>query len=120
MATTTQRDFNGSTLLFNSVTIGRIKSMKRSAKCKDIDVTSLDESVHVSAAGKSKESLTCTIIGTPTALEGSHGAMTVTWGDGTTMGSVDYAVCLSVDGPDGSLDGEMTSTYEFTKHHHVT
>ena len=120
MATTTQRDFNGSTLVFNSVTIGKLRSMKNSTKCKDIEVTSLDETEHVSAAGKPKRTLSVTVVGTPSALEGSHGALTVTWGDGTTIGTVDYAVCLSVDGPEGSLDGEMTSTYEFTKHHHVT
>lgn len=115
----TKRDFNGSTLLFNSATIGKIKSLKHGVKCKDIEVTTLDEAEHVSAAGKPKRTLTVTCVGTPSALEGSTGAIAITWADTTTMGTLDYAVCLSVDGPEGSLDGEMTCGYEFAKNHHV-
>ena len=107
-----ERYFNGTTLVFNSTTVGKIISISRAGRCKDIEITSLDEADHISAAGKPKRNMTVRTRGTSALTEGTIGALTVTWKDSTTIGTFDYAVLLANE-CSGELDGAIETTLEF-------
>ena len=110
--------FNGASVLFASVTIGKLRGIKYSSKAKDIDVTSNDDTTQKSTAGKPKLEISVDLVGPPTSGVGvtSTGVLTIVWADSTTHGTLTSAVLLSAD-KTGQLDGEVTSTYTFTQNY---
>ena len=112
------RDFNGSTFSFAGHTIGLIRSIKGSGKCKDIELTSASttDTEHKSAAGKAKRTVTIAGVGAPSTWlsEGGTGVATITWKDTATTQSLTKGVVLSID-KEGSMDGEMTWSCELAR-----
>ena len=105
------KGFNGSTLVFNSVTQGSIRNITFSEGGTTVDVTSLDDTQHKFLAGKSDVSCTITIVGNTTIPRGSHGALTVNWNDGTSDTISD--ALLSELNTSGAMDGEITTDLTF-------
>jgi hypothetical protein len=110
-----EKYFNGSAVVFASATIGSLRSIKWDTKGKDIEVTSNDDTEHVSVAGKPKQTIALTIVGAPPSIGvGSTGSLTVTWKGAQTQGTLTSAAVLSIS-QSGQMDGEVTSDVTFVK-----
>ena len=108
-------NFNGSTVLFATVTLGPLRSIDYSETAAQVDVTGSDDGVKTFRAGIPDPTVTVTIVGglVPAAVIGALGALDIAWQDATTEGTrAEPLRSVIVDrGQTGSMDGEITSTY---------
>ena len=101
--------FNGITCLFASATIGKLAGIKFSSKGKVIPLTSNDDAAGINTVGKPEHEVTLTLVGAPgTYGIGSVGALTITWPDATTHGTLTKAVISSIE-KNAQLDGAVGS-----------
>lgn len=105
--------FNGSTLVFASVTIGSLRGISFDKTYPTAVVTSSTDTDALEIPGIPKTEVSCDIVGgtLPTA---TVGFLAVTWMDGSTSGTLTKAGITGVS-VKGSMDGEMTGTIKFCK-----
>ena len=105
--------FNGSTVLFNSVTLGSLRGISWSNTAGEVDITASGDTVATCVAAIPKAEITVDFVGgPPTIAIGSTAALTVTWFDSATLGTLTKAILLSLDCK-GNMNGEITSTAKF-------
>lgn len=107
--------FNGATLTFATVAVGPLRSINTTDVGAKADTTGSDDSVKTYDVGIPDVSVTCEVMGTVTVAVGDIGALAVAWLDidSGTDGTIASAQVVSVN-TTGSMDGEITSTVEFT------
>lgn len=106
------KGFNGSTLVFNSVTVGYLRGIKYSRRVPKIDVSDADDSDGTQVVGIPQKTVTVDVIGAtlPTA---TTGALAIVWFDSSaTIGSLTNAAVGDMD-VNGSMNGEITGSIEF-------
>jgi len=107
--------FNGSTVVFASATLGSLRGLSVSNNASEIDVTAASDTNATAVTGIPKIEITVDFVGSPPAIgAGSTGALTITWFDGTTVGTLTSAICLGCD-IKGQMNGEITSSAKFTR-----
>lgn len=106
------KKFNGATANFASASLGDLRGISRSEKGAKIDVTGAGDSAKSYEAGIPDEEVKVDIVGTTTVGVGDTGALTIVWPDNTNS-SISAVVCIDVDGPKGTMDGELTTSFTF-------
>lgn len=103
--------FNGSTIVFASVTIGNLRGITYSHKAPKINVTDASDTSGTQVIGIPMKSVTVDVVGgtLPTA---TVGALTIAWFDGTSLGTLTTVAVGDMD-VKGSMDGEISGTIEF-------
>ena len=105
--------FNGSVAVFNSATLGSVRGIDYSASGAKCDLTATGDTTKTHDVGIPEIELSIDFVGTPDSLTvGSYGALTITWQDGTTIGSITTAKVQKVSAR-GSMDGEITGSATF-------
>jgi len=105
-------DFNGSTLTFDSASVGRLRSLDFSSSGAKVDVTDSADSEKKYEAGIPDLSLTAEVVGGTSLSIGDSGALVVAWTDTGSLGSITSAVVTDIS-VSGSMDGEILSTVTF-------
>ena len=102
---------HGSTLSFNSATVGDVVDIEYSDGGADIDVTDLNSSTKEYIAGTKDPRITATVIGRTALTDGATGALSITWNDGGSDSISKAKVKIrSVRGAEG---GRIESQLEF-------
>jgi len=106
--------FNGSTIVFNSITLGSLRGISYSGSAPEVDIGDASDTDVDVVTGRVKKTVTVDVVGGTLPAEGSTGALTIAWFDGTTRGALTNAICVSAD-IKGQMDGEITGTCTFAK-----
>lgn len=110
--------FNGATATLATVAIGPIRSISVTTVGAKADTTASEAAVTAKSYAVSTKvdtTLTIEILGGVTVAVADTGDLDITWGDigGSVLGSIANAQVVSVS-TSGSMDGEITSSVEFT------
>ncbi len=105
------RGFNGTTVTFNGSAIAHIMDVQEPRKMPKVNVAGADDDEELYEAGKKDREITVKHVGGSSLTEGTKGALSVTWNDGTTdtFGNV---VLLEID-TSGSKNGAIQTTLKF-------
>ena len=107
--------FNGASLTFATVAVGPLRSISTTSVGAKADVTDSADSVKAYGIGIADLTVTMEVVGGVSVAVGDQGTLAVAWADigSSTLGSIANAAIVSV-ATNGSMDGEITSTIEFT------
>ena len=107
-------NFDGSVIALGATDLGTLRSIDYSETGAQVQVTGSSDAIHTYRAGIPDPTITVSIVGglNPLVLIGTQGALTATWQDATTEGSIDPVLCVD-RAQTGSMDTEITSTYIF-------
>ena len=114
MGNLTDYGFNGSVVTFATVTLGVLRGIDYSEAGAKVDCTGSADAEKLYRTGIPDPTVTVTVVGPLVAdtAVGKQGALVITWQDTGTDGSMTAGILVS-RGKGGTMDGEMTSTYEF-------
>ncbi len=105
--------FNGSVLTFGGDIVGKLRDFSWDDDAGEVDVTSLDNVVHVSVGGIPAIECTAEIVGVSDLGTGStNGVLNIDWNDGSSTTST-ATFRVSKASISGSLDSEMTTSITF-------
>ncbi len=106
--------FKGSIIKLEGVKIGKLRSFSYSEDGGDVDVTSLDDDVQVSADGIPAIECTVEIVGTASDIaRGAIGDLGIAWNDGTMIDSGGVTFRCSKKDTSGAMGGEVTTSLTF-------
>lgn len=101
------RGFDGSTFTFGGTAVGSLESLSYSEDGNVIDVTTLDDAVHVFDDGIPSLELQVTLIGSSVGLSrGATGTVAISWADGGSEAPTQSFLVSKVD-IKGQLDGKI-------------
>ena len=102
---------NGSTVTFNSASIGELTDISFSDGANEIDVTVLADSEHVFETGIPSLECSITIKGNTTLARGATGSLAIAWNDGTSD-AMSSAMISNIE-TSGALDGAIETSITF-------
>lgn len=110
MATST----GGTTITFNSVSLGVVQSIRQSDTAAELDITPINSnSYHIFEAGIKQKEITVGVKGAEAATTGATGAIALAWNDGgNSITLATTYVCLGVN-KSGEVGGQSTVEYTF-------
>ena len=107
------KGFNGSTVLFASVTVGSLRGIHYSRRVPKADVSGSSDTNGTQVTGIPMRSLTVDVVG-GTLPSATEGALAIAWFDGTSLGSLTNAQ-VGDSNVDGTMNGEISGTIEFVE-----
>src|SRR5574343_1141622 len=102
---------NGTTVTQGGVTVNKIKSLNQKDGAKWIDITGLSDTGHVFELGKSDVEIQVVVVGASAITHGAKNYLIINHALGNNTNTTN--MIASVDGPNGALDGECTTTITF-------
>lgn len=103
------KGFNGSTVSFNSQSIGVLVGLTVDEKVAEVRVSSSGDSIHKYVAGIPDPEVTVETIGGPPPAIGATGALAISWFDGSTAPTITNGV-VTARTTKGTMDGEISGT----------